>query len=106
MIPLENFCGCGAKIDVTGGMIPQQEMRSNGEIIYYVCAHGVVLVDKRDKQMTEREMFEKSFERPRNFFFLPGPEQWSIDKRLGILDWDGKDLTEADKARMKRHYNT
>lgn len=28
--------------------------------------------------------------RPLNFNDLPGREQWAIDKRLGILDWDGK----------------
>lgn len=55
--------------------------------------------------MTEREMFEKSFERPSNFFKLPLEEQWAIDKRLGILDWEGKDLTEEDKERFRAHYN-
>ncbi len=55
--------------------------------------------------MTEREMFEKSFERPRNFFKLSGEEQWAIDKRLGILDWRGEDLSEEDKKRFKEHYD-
>jgi hypothetical protein len=40
--------------------------------------------------MTEREMFEKAFERTKNYFELPGAEQWAIDKRLGILDWEGR----------------
>ncbi len=55
--------------------------------------------------MNEREMFEKSFERPHNFLSLTDPEKWDIDKKLGILDWMGEDLTEEDKERMKQHYN-
>lgn len=29
-------------------------------------------------------------ERPANFFELNAEEQWNIDKRLGILDWNGE----------------
>lgn len=54
--------------------------------------------------MSERDMFEKSFERPRNYFRLSPQEQWDIDKRLGILDWEGRDLSEADQARFTKHY--
>jgi len=39
--------------------------------------------------MNEREMFEKSFQRPSNFFKLTPERQWEIDKDLGILDWMG-----------------
>lgn len=56
--------------------------------------------------MTEREMFEKSFERPSNFFELSAERQWEIDKSLGILDWMGDDLTEEDKKRFQEHYKT
>jgi hypothetical protein len=35
--------------------------------------------------MSEREMFEKSFKRPSNYFSFQ--DQWDIDKYLGILDW-------------------
>ncbi len=56
--------------------------------------------------MTEREMFEKSFERPTNYFKLRPEEQWAIDKKLGILDWKGKNLTEEDKKRFKEHYTS
>jgi hypothetical protein len=28
--------------------------------------------------------------RPKNFKSLSAQEQWAIDKKLGILDWDGK----------------
>lgn len=54
--------------------------------------------------MTEREMFEKSFDRPPNFFLLSRQEQWDIDKRLGILDWQGNGLTPDDLARFRAHY--
>ncbi len=54
--------------------------------------------------MDEREMFEKSFERPTNFFHLSSEQQWAIDKRLGILDWKGRGLSEDDKKRYHNHY--
>lgn len=54
--------------------------------------------------MTEKEMFEKSFERPKNFFRLTSEHQWQIDSRLGILDWKGENLTEEEKKRYKKHY--
>lgn len=54
--------------------------------------------------MTEREMFEKSFQRPSNYFKLSSQRQWEIDKILGILDWKGQDLTEEDLKRFHAHY--
>lgn len=54
--------------------------------------------------MTERQMFEASFGRPRNFFKLSAQEQWAIDKSLGILDWEGRDLSPEDMARFQAHY--
>lgn len=54
--------------------------------------------------MNEREMFEASFQRPKNFFRLSPQEQWAIDKELGILDWIGEGLSEKDLERYKRHY--
>ena len=54
--------------------------------------------------MTEREMFEKSFERPKNYFSLSSDKQWLIDKRLGILDWKGLDLSAKDIEVFKEHY--
>jgi hypothetical protein len=56
--------------------------------------------------MTQHEMFEKSFERPSNYFKLSPERQWEIDDDLGILDWDGGHLTEEEKKRFKEHYNT
>lgn len=55
--------------------------------------------------MTEREMFEKSFERPKNFFKLPYKEQWGIDKALDILDWKGENLSKKDVELFHNHYN-
>jgi hypothetical protein len=54
--------------------------------------------------MTEREMFEQSFKRPSNYFKLSPERQWEIDKDLGILDWEGEDLSEEDIKRFKSHY--
>ena len=55
--------------------------------------------------MTEREMFEKSFQRPNNYFKLSSSKQWEIDASLGILDWEGKDLNKEDKEQFRKHYN-
>lgn len=54
--------------------------------------------------MTEREMFEKSFQRPHNYFQLSERRQWEIDEDLGILDWEGTGLSQEDKDRFDAHY--
>ena len=54
--------------------------------------------------MNNKEMFEKSFERPSNFFELSGERQWEIDKNLGILDWEGGRLTKEEQERFQNHY--
>ena len=54
--------------------------------------------------MTEREMFERSFQRPSDFMDLGPSEQWEIDKSLGILDWEGTGLNEEDLKRFNAHY--
>lgn len=56
--------------------------------------------------MTEQEMYEKSFQRPRDFFKRSSKEQYAIDKELGILDWVGDKLTDAEVKRFKEHYDT
>lgn len=54
--------------------------------------------------MTEKEMFEESFKRPKDFFKLSPLRQWDVDKTLGILDWEGGNLTAEEKKRFKAHY--
>ena len=54
--------------------------------------------------MTEEEMYEKSFERPTNYFRLSAESQWRIDDSLGILDWKGEGMTEEQRKRFKNHY--
>lgn len=54
--------------------------------------------------MNEREMFEKSFQRPSDYFKLSPEKQWEIDNYLGILDWKGTDLSKEDIERFKKHY--
>jgi hypothetical protein len=54
--------------------------------------------------MTQREMFERSFDRPNNYFKLSETRQWEIDSSLGILDWDGNDLSKDDVKRFNDHY--
>ena len=54
--------------------------------------------------MTERQMFEASFSRPKNYFKLSAERQWEIDKQLGILDWIGEGLSKEDIKRFEDHY--
>lgn len=54
--------------------------------------------------MTNDQMFEESFKRPKNYFHLSPEEQWRIDDRLGILDWDGSNLTEEQRKKFREHY--
>ena len=54
--------------------------------------------------MNEKQMFEMSFQRPRNYFKLSQERQWEIDSDLGILDWNGEGLTEDELKRFKEHY--
>ncbi len=49
-------------------------------------------------------MFEKSFQRPTNYFNLEEERQWAIDKSLGILDWQGDNLNTEDLLRYAEHY--
>ena len=53
---------------------------------------------------TQREMFERSFQRPRNFFRLTAEERWEIDSRLGILDME-IEPSLADLERIRAHYD-
>ena len=55
--------------------------------------------------MTERQMFERSFQRPNNFFLLSAEQQYEIDKQLGILDWLGEGLSSEDLQRFHDHYH-
>jgi len=55
--------------------------------------------------MTETQMFEKSFQRPSNYFKLTPRSQWEIDDDLGILDWCGEDLSDDDRIRFTNHYD-
>lgn len=54
--------------------------------------------------MSEQEMFEKSFSRPTNYFKLSPERQWEIDDDLGILDWQGGNLTKEELDRFHAHY--
>ena len=56
------------------------------------------------KTSSQREMFEKSFQRPSHYFKLSPERQWEIDKSLGILDWDGNDLNDEDIKRYNEYY--
>lgn len=61
--------------------------------------------DFLDKSMKEFKMYERSFERPKNYFKLDEREQWRIDAKLGILDWKGDDLTKSELKRFHEYYD-
>ena len=54
--------------------------------------------------MTQKDMFEKSFQRPSNYFKLSAERQWEIDKELGILDWEGEGLIDDDIERFNNYF--
>jgi len=39
--------------------------------------------------MDQGDLFEEAMKRPSNYHKLSERDQWRIDDRLGILDWDG-----------------
>jgi len=55
--------------------------------------------------LSQEQMYHQSFKRPKNFFKLPPREQWEIDKRLGILDWDGRNLSNEQLEKIINHYD-
>lgn len=55
-------------------------------------------------KMTQKEMFENSFQRPSNYFKLTPRRQWEIDENLGILDWEGGNLSPEEAERFEKHY--
>lgn len=58
----------------------------------------------KEADSKEKEMFEKSFKRPKNYFKLSPERQWEIDEELGILDWQGGNLTKEEQKRFQQHY--
>ena len=42
-----------------------------------------------NRTVLEGKMFKLSFKRPRNYFSLDKSNQYAIDRRIGILDWNG-----------------
>jgi len=63
-------------------------------------------VNARPQALTQRQMYERSFGRPPDYFSLGVAEQWAVDKRLGILDWVGvtEDYTPEEAERFRLHY--
>lgn len=49
---------------------------------------------------TQKEMAEVAKQRPGNFEKLTPQEQWEVDKKLGILDWDGNDTDHEEEYRQ------
>jgi hypothetical protein len=52
-----------------------------------------MLTDKEGNSLFQLSATERAKQRPDDFEELSPQEQWEIDKRLGILDWDGKEDT-------------
>ena len=51
----------------------------------------------------QQAMFERTFERPRNYFKLSAQKQHEIDKMLGILNWEGYIPSTEDRKRFNEH---
>lgn len=46
-------------------------------------------------------MVDQALKRPRDYNKLPPSEQWAIDRRLGILDWDP---TKAEQEEFTQRF--
>jgi len=58
---------------------------------------------KKEKSRKKKLAEEKPWNRrPKNYGSLSPREQWEIDKKLGILDWDGKE--ELAVSLLKEKY--
>ena len=55
--------------------------------------------------MTQKEMFEESFKRPKNYFHLTPNERFEIDKKLGILKLEITNLTKEELIEFSKHYD-
>ena len=80
------------------------EMNHGGSFCSQECLDAEMSNLNHPERQKERDMFEKSFERPRDYFKLSHRQQWDIDKELGILDWKGRYLSKKDREKFKKHY--
>jgi hypothetical protein len=87
-----------------GDIVYQRNDIAGYDRVKNVGIDTVLVQQGSNATLTQSEMFERSFQRPKDFFKLDPEEQWAIDKGLGILDWDGSDLSEVDRKRFKEHY--
>ena len=53
--------------------------------------------------MTHDEMFRNALQRPTDYHKLSHEVQWSIDKQLGLLDWEGP-KTDDEWNRLRDHH--
>jgi len=49
-------CPCGRKQESTGGSYQQAEYDAAGRIVYAICEHGVVVIDRRRPTPCPREL--------------------------------------------------
>jgi hypothetical protein len=52
-----------------------------------------------DSQECRSHELQQALKRPKNYHKLPSSEQWTIDKNLGILDWEP---TATDQAQYQK----
>lgn len=109
----------GDEVDILGTVLDEyiklyeqvtgKELKDNH---YVVQLRDVI---RNDLRVAEKpvprggHMFEQSFKRPSHYFLLTPEAQWEIDKRLGILDWEGdcshgKRMCAECKLRFNKHF--
>jgi len=82
------------------GSVPFDRIDSDDEekrTVGYLCIKQLVGWDDATKSYIPTEKGRESLSamakialgRPQNYLMLAAEDQWAIDKRLGILDWDG-----------------
>ena len=67
-----------------------------------VPVKGTRVTQTKKARMALSPEYFQALKRPENYNQLPAREQWDIDKKLGLLDWEGptKEEQEHYKARQ------
>ena len=80
-------CSCFGGTSTDEDLLPGLTKRQQARLAYEeFCKNPPQPTEPRERWL----MSDRAKLRPANFEQLSGEDQWEIDKKLGILDWDGK----------------
>lgn len=87
---------------VFGGVMDQFQCRYNSlENAKAGHAEVVKQAEAEQARLRDKTPEERSMMRPEDYETLSPEDQWQVDKKLGILDWDGKSEVEIAGASLR-----